>query len=593
MIARLCSTLLIVGSVSSAAPHRILVDRFVPTKIVLYAANADGTDEKPLFPEKPGGLDYNPSLSADGKWIVFTSERDGSADLYRVKADGTSLERLTDDPAYDDQATFSPDGREIIFVSTRDGGRSNLWILNVATHKTRRLTKGVWGDFRPAFSPDGKWIAFTSDRGTPYQAATGHWEQAQLIDVYLMRPDGSGLRRLTQPGGYCGSPKWSRDGQRLAAYCMSALESFTNRPSFPSGKSRLVSIDVATGTMTDLPGSPGVNMSPAFVGPSDVGYVRKDLAAPGIYYTSGKTGPKGTVRSPSWTPDGSRVVYQKMISNDRINGRKYWSREPDFELLGASENPVFNATGDLMLSSQNHKGQWVLNVVDTHNWKETLFYQAPGKSAMNGHWSPRGDTVVFALGSFFNNRFTTLQGAQLATIKTDGSGFQELTHGTNNNNFPSYSQDGNQLVYRTIGPEGQGLRIMNLADHAIRAVTNAADNFPSWSPRGDLIVFTRYLEDGNFEIFTVRPDGSDVRRLTNAVGNEGHAIWSPDGETILFLSARMGFKDEALYLDGQQPQGELFVMKYDGTGVRQLTDNQWEDGMAAWWPEPVAVRSRR
>src|SRR5207302_6191398 len=143
----------------------------------------------------------------------------------------------------------------------------------------------------------------------------------------------------------------------------------------------------------------------------------------------------------------------------------------------------------------------ILNLVDTATWKERLFYQEAGKSAMNGHWSPQGDTVVFAVGSFFNNRFTSLQGAQLATMKPDGSGFRELTHGANNNNFPSYSPDGSQLVFRTIGPEGQGLRIMNLADNSIRAITNAADNFPSWSPRGDLITFTRFLEDRNFEIF--------------------------------------------------------------------------------------------
>lgn len=582
------SFLAIASMAFSAAPHRILVDRFVPTEIFLYTANADGTNEHALFPEKKGELDYNPSFSMDGQWIVFTSERDGSADIYRVRKDGSALERLTDNPAYDDQASFSPDGRRIIFVSSRDGGRAHIWTLDLKTHATKRLTNGEWGDFRPSFSPDGKWVAFSSDRNTPYEAAKGHWEQAQFVDVYLMRPDGSGVKRLTMPGRFCGSPKWSADGQKLAIYCMEKLDSFINRPSFPSGKSELFSLDVATGALTPIAASPGVNMSPAFVG-NDVGYVRKDLAAPGIYYASGKTGPKGTVRSPSWSPDGQTVVYQRMISNDRINGRKLWSREPDFEFIGASENPVFNSTGDMMLSSQNSRGIWSLNMVDTKEWKEKLFYKAEGKSAMNGHWSPDDSMIVFAIGSFFNNRYEgTLQGAQLATIKPDGSAFEELTHGANNNNFPSYSPDGKQIAYRTIGSEGQGIRVMNMVDKSIRPVTNGADNFPVWSPRGDLIVFTRLLDGRNYEIFTVRPDGSDVRRLTNTEANEGHAIWSPDGEMILFLSARMGFKDEGSYLDGQQPHGEIFVMKYDGTGVRQLTDNQWEDGMSAWWPEPKA-----
>ena len=46
----------------------------------------------------------------------------------------------------------------------------------------------------------------------------------------------------------------------------------------------------------------------------------------------------------------------------------------------------------------------------------------------------------------------------------------------------------------------------------------------------------------------------------------------------------MGFKDEVTCPDAPQPYGELFVMRYDGSGVQQLTDNQWEDGTPAWQP---------
>ena len=46
----------------------------------------------------------------------------------------------------------------------------------------------------------------------------------------------------------------------------------------------------------------------------------------------------------------------------------------------------------------------------------------------------------------------------------------------------------------------------------------------------------------------------------------------------------MGFKDEAIYTGAPQPYGELFVMRYDGTHVEQLTDNQWEDAGPAWQP---------
>jgi Tol biopolymer transport system component len=89
---------------------------------------------------------------------------------------------------------------------------------------------------------------------------------------------------------------------------------------------------------------------------------------------------------------------------------------------------------------------------------------------------------------------------------------------------------------------------------------------------------------GSYEVFTIRPDGTDVKQLTFTRGNDAHMTWSPDGEYIAFASSRMGYKDEGTYTDAPQPYGEIFVMRYDGTDVQQLTDNQWEDGTPAWQP---------
>jgi Tol biopolymer transport system component len=91
--------------VTAGEPARLLFARVGPSRIGLFLANADGSNERALLPAD--SLDYNASFSADGRWIVFTSERGGSADIYRVHADGSGLERLTDDPAFDDQAALS------------------------------------------------------------------------------------------------------------------------------------------------------------------------------------------------------------------------------------------------------------------------------------------------------------------------------------------------------------------------------------------------------------------------------------------------------------------------------------------------------
>src|SRR5207244_5415961 len=105
-----------------------------PSESSLMISNPDGSDERALT---KGTLDYNPAWSPNGNWIAFTSERNGSADLYRMHPDGSAVEPLTDDPSFDDQAAFSPDGSQIVFVSTRAAGSANLWILDVKTKAAR------------------------------------------------------------------------------------------------------------------------------------------------------------------------------------------------------------------------------------------------------------------------------------------------------------------------------------------------------------------------------------------------------------------------------------------------------------------------
>jgi TolB protein len=125
-----------------------------------------------------------------------------------------------------------------------------------------------------------------------------------------------------------------------------------------------------------------------------------------------------------------------------------------------------------------------------------------------------------------------------------------------------------------------------VATGVLKTLTSASahDNFPSWSPKGDRIAFTSD-RDGDYEIYTISPDGTDLRRLTHSPGNDAHNSWSPDGEWIVFTSVRGGFKDEsALNPLNPQPNGDLYVMRPDGSDVRTLTDDQFEDGTPSWLP---------
>ena len=172
-----------------------------------------------------------------------------------------------------------------------------------------------------------------------------------------------------------------------------------------------------------------------------------------------------------------------------------------------------------------------------------VVYQDMTKNVLAPQWAPNGEKIIFAVGVFnaFYNGFNGLflkqgdraeGGAQIAIINPDGTGFRELTTGPNNSAFPSMAPDGKRFVYRTFGPEGDGLKIMNIETNAAAMLTKGYDNFPLWSPRGDLIMFTR-LAQGDYDIYTIRPDGTDLKRLTTSRGNDAHQAWSPDGEQIV------------------------------------------------------------
>ena len=350
----LCAALLIGGSAAADSADRIAFLRIAPTKATLYISNADGTGEH-AFTE-PGSLNYNPAWSPKGDWIAFTSEREGSADLFRMHPDGSGLERLTDDPAFDDQAAFSPDERQIVFVSTRSAGFANLWILDVATRKARPLTSGNGGDFRPAWSPDGRWIAFSSDRESNAPPGQGRWERLHLVDIFVVHPDGSGLKRISEHGGFCGTPKWTLDSSNVIAYCMSAQETLTYRFGNGEGDDRLAKMDISRGSTAPVTAGPGVKLAPSLLPSGVVAYLRRDKAAQGIFYSDGGKGPAGKdVRFPSWSPDGKLVVYSRFDSKRPVAPVKLWSRNPSFELYSTVFLPAYDPSGAYLAVTRSNE----------------------------------------------------------------------------------------------------------------------------------------------------------------------------------------------------------------------------------------------
>ena len=208
----------------------------------LYSLNADGSDVRGpatrLEQESNTDGDFSPdwsqysvsttpASSADapvepsstGGLIAFTSDRDGNDEIYVMNPDGTGQTRLTYNPGFDGNPSWSPDGTKIAFTSG-DGWEADIYVMNSDGSDQIRLTDPGWveemgheGSYRPEWSPDGSTIAFTMGPG----------EDSRWKAVALITSDGSNQTLLTDyyndwcNDRYCSNwgPFWAPDGRLL------------------------------------------------------------------------------------------------------------------------------------------------------------------------------------------------------------------------------------------------------------------------------------------------------------------------------------------------------------------------------------------
>jgi Tol biopolymer transport system component len=599
----------------------MLMNRIAPSKSTLYIANADGTNERQLLSGTDAAFDRHANYTFDASAVYFTSERtgDGNANIYTATFNGSGLlsnvRSVIGGSAVYDSATLSPDKRTLAFSSTRSSDHlSQIWLMDTQTGALTNLTgtaalagdpSSPDGHFRPVWSPDGQWLAFSSDRNTQWMGhdnGTG-WEHTQELSIYVIKKDGTGFRQLATKPGYClGSPKWSPDGQRIVYYEITVEGTWqAHRPEdIGIVESQIVSVDFATGTdRVEHTSGPNLKVSPQYVTNTEIGYLLKNGADEGLVYVNGSI-PNFTragLRSPCWSPDGKKVIYEKQDFTNRTLDEELYSWDSDWDYRFCDVFPILSRQGKLAITEKqtgvanssittmNPDGsdlQVIFNTADS-SLDPTLLAEGLA-GAFRPTWSPDGEWIAFGLGGWFQER--AVMTAAIWRVRSDGTGAEALTDNSTNSGFPSYNADGTKIVYRVWGQEN-GLRILDLTTGTTTVLTTESDNLPDWSADGSLILFTRKTSATNFDVCTIEPDGTNLKILTSSGANDGHAVWNYDGR-ILYNSGMYGFREEAaLYDNTFQPYGQIMVMNADGSGKQLLTDSQWEDSMPLYLTQSV------
>jgi TolB protein len=225
---------------------------------------------------------------------------------------------------------------------------------------------------------------------------------------------------------------------------------------------------------------------------------------------------------PKWSADGERIVYTSYLYNN-----------PDLFVLNLAKN------------------------------RRSVISKCQGLNVA-GSFSPDGEKILLTLsrGGYPN----------LYLINTSGEILQRMTDGSHIDTSPSFAPNGREIVFVSDRPGYPQLHIMNVAGGNIRRlVTSGFCDSPSWSPRGDKIVFTMRQPKGNYDLYVYDLPTAKITKLTNNQQNNENPTWSPDGRFVTFYSNRSG-------------KGEIYVMAIDGSGTRKLVEIPGMSYSPSWSP---------
>jgi TolB protein len=209
-------------------------------------------------------------------------------------------------------------------------------------------------------------------------------------------------------------------------------------------------------------------------------------------------------------------------------------------------------------------------------------------------WAPDGKRIAF-------QRLRAATGSEFSiwSMNVNGTGLRRLTHGRASDGQPAWSSDGRTIAFVRGYPDaiwltdadGSNERQLTTPPPKEPDSSDVEDTQPDWSPDGNWIAFTRAHESyegptgharRRQDIFRVRPDGTGLRQLTRNADNNVSPAWSPDGKRIVFASNR-----------GRGDSFDIYVMNANGGGQKRLTRGGIEDASPRWLTRSQTARLER
>jgi Tol biopolymer transport system component len=499
--------------------------------------------------------------------IAFTSNRNGTYQIYAMNTDGSDLARISKSNATDWDFTWSPDGKQIAFATNRDG-IYEIYAMNADGSNPVNLTRNSGDDDSPAWSPDGKKIAFRSRRDKNY-------------DIYVMNADGSSQVRLTTSLAGDGSPKWSPDGKQIV---------FT-----PDRHIMVMNADgtnpyyLTKNTEDDMPDWSPDGKHIVFMSNRDSNWEIYVMNADGTQPVRLTNNQNADV-NPVWSPDGKMISFASdrdgnseiyamnadgsnptRLTNDAEDDRFIaWQPGPTRPMVsepGPAATPRSD-TGTLAFEMlrEGDAEVYSLNVDGSH---PRYLTQNPGTDWV-GDWSPDGEKIAIA----------SQQGGnwEIMVMNADGSDPVNISNNLNMDMDPVWSPDGKQIAFASNRSGNYDIFVVNADGSSQMQITNnaAEDMNPAWSPDGKRIAYQSGQKGSDFlNIFAIDADGSHLVLLTPGDTKNYEPVWSPDGRQIAFVSNRGGSDD-------------IYLVNADGTNLVSLTNDHQihiDNVDPAWSPD--------